>query len=199
MDPETQARIFDPFFTTKHPGRGLGLSSALGTARGHHGTLICQSVPGAGTSFSLLLPGADEAAPAPARPAEATPGAWRGACRILLVDDDESMRLTTEALLQMEGFEVVTAKDGREAVDLFRADPDRFKLVITDLMMPRLTGDKACAEIQQCRPDAKVILMSGYPSRESAPSTGGGRVTAFLKKPFDVPDLLRAIERAVHA
>ena len=199
MDPETQARIFDPFFTTKHPGRGLGLSSALGTARGHHGTLICQSVPGAGTSFRLLLPGTDEVAPAPVRPTAPTPGAWRGACRILLVDDDESMRLTTEALLQMEGFEVVTAKDGREAVDLFRADPDRFKLVITDLMMPRLTGDKACAEIQQCRPDAKVILMSGYPPRESSPSTGGGRVTAFLKKPFDMPYLLRTIERAVQA
>jgi PAS domain S-box-containing protein len=199
MDPETQARIFDPFFTTKHPGRGLGLSSALGTARGHHGTLICQSVPGAGTSFRLLLPCADEIAPAPARPAEAKPGAWRSACRILVVDDDESMRFTTAALLEMEGFEVDTAVDGREAVDLFRADPDRFKLVITDLMMPRLTGDKVCAEIQQCRPDAKVILMSGYPSRESAPSNGGGRVTAFLKKPFEVPDLLRAIERAVHA
>jgi len=197
MDAATLSRIFDPFFTTKQPGRGLGLSSAHGTAIGHNGSLTCTSVPGTGTTFRLMLPCAEAETPTPSVGAPASPHAWRQACRILVVDDDETMRRTTAEMLLLEGFDVVTAVDGREAVDIFQAAPDRFNVVVSDVTMPRLTGDKACAEMKLVRPGLKCILMSGYRRLDFPQPLNGESPCTFITKPFSYQELLQAIERTV--
>ena len=188
MSPETIAKIFDPFFTTKFTGRGLGLAAVLGIVRGHQGALKVYSEMGKGTTFKLLFPAASGVSEA----AEGRPSGfteWRGEGTVLVVDDEEGMRSTVARMMQKLGFEPVLAADGRQALDIFRAGPDRFTLVLLDLTMPHLDGEQTFAELRRLRPDVRVVLMSGFNSQEALVRFSGKGLASFLQKPFTIESL----------
>ena len=191
MSPETQARIFDPFFTTKFTGRGLGLAAVLGIVRGHKGAMKVYSEPGRGTTFKLLFPamGGSGGAPAVGTPA---PAQWVGHGTVLVVDDEETVRSTVARMLRLTGLEPVLAADGREAVEIFRADPARFALVLLDLTMPHMDGEETFTELRRLRADVRVVLISGFNQQEALLRFPGKGLACFLQKPFTA-GALRAV------
>ena len=201
MDAATVAKVFDPFFSTKLTGRGLGLATVLGVVRRHRGALAITSAPGRGTTFRVYLPAAGTAArlEPPAAVAAPAPGEGREERTVLLVDDEEDVRAVTAHMLERLGCSVLQAGDGREGVDVFRAHARVIDAVIVDLTLPRLSGDRVFREIRTIRPDARVILMSGY---NDAKATGGlaeAGLAGFLRKPFSVADLEKALGDAARA
>ncbi len=191
MGKETLSRIFDPFFTTKFAGRGLGMAAVLGIVRGHKGAIKIHSEPGKGTTFKILLPAgpllAELAAQAP--PAEA----WRGSGTILLVDDEETVRTVGAELLEEMGFQVLTAEDGGQALEVYRQHPD-IRLVLLDLTMPRMDGEQAFRELRQMDPQVQVILASGFSEYEVNQKFTGKGLVAFVQKPYRLAGLREALQ-----
>ena len=187
MDAATLGRIFEPFFSTKFTGRGLGLASVLGIVRQHRGVMKVTSAPAQGTVFRVLFPlglaVAGGASPAP----EGSP--WRGSGSVLLVDDEEAVRKTGDRMLASWGFRVIQAEDGLQAIDRFRDHADTLRCVLLDLTMPRLGGEATFHELRRLRPDAKVIVMSGYSDAEIVQRLRQSGVAGFLAKPFSAPEL----------
>jgi PAS domain S-box-containing protein len=194
MNAETQARVFDPFFTTKFTGRGLGLAAVLGIVRGHRGAVILRSEPGVGTTFRLLLPKAEGPIEASAKVGPKLDG-WRGSGRLLLVDDEEEVRNTTALMLEQIGFSLDHVPDGRAGLEKFREAPDRYRAVLLDLTMPHLDGVEAFREIRRLRPEARVLLMSGFSSQDVLNRFGDNAPSGFIQKPFLLDDLLLALRR----
>ncbi len=197
MTEEVKAKIFDPFFTTKFTGRGLGLAAVQGIVRGHRGALKVYSEPGRGTTFKVLLPCAEGVVEAAARLPEGSLEGWRGEGTVLIADDEETVRAIAARMLETLGFRVVLAADGQEAVDLFRADPSAFRLVLLDLTMPRLGGEDVFRELRQVRPDVRVLLMSGYTEQEVTTRFAGKGLAGFVQKPFQLPTLLAKVRQAL--
>ena len=188
MSPEVQARIFDPFYTTKFTGRGLGLSAVLGILRGHKGGLKIDSQLGHGTTFTLCFPVAPVEEQADTKIVQAhTP--WKASGLILVVDDDETIRRATSAMLQKLGFAVQVAEDGARGLEAFRADPSRFTLVLLDLTMPNKDGESVFVDMKALKPDVRVILMSGFSEKEATARFVGKGLASFLQKPFGFDDL----------
>lgn len=196
MDSEALSKIFDPFYTTKFSGRGLGLAAVLGIARGHKGALKVYSEPKRGTTFKVLFPAADKAAlPKPKIPE--SQDAWCGSGTILLVDDDETICTVGEIILSELGFEVLSAPDGREAVELYRKHKDDLICVILDLTMPRMDGEEAFREMRLISSDIPVILSSGYNEQEIINRFVGKKLAGFLKKPYDRDKLIAKLRETL--
>jgi len=195
MDAATMQKVFDPFFTTKLSGRGLGLAAVLGILRGHHGAIKIDSEVGEGTTIRVLLPvradgtpRRDDVASAPA------PQVARGL--VLVADDVDIVRQVVVATLEDAGYQVIEARDGKEAVDLVDAHADELVAVLLDMSMPRLNGAEVFAHIQRVRPTLPVVLSSGYSEQDTMSKLVGEGLVAFLPKPWGAADLVAAISKA---
>lgn len=189
MAPEVLSRACDPYFSTKSKGRshGLGLSIAFSLAKQMGGCLTLKSLPGHGTQAELQLPMGQ-----PLEPPTVLPFPAKRGCRILLADDETGILELAAECLREEGFEVATATDGQEALDLFEADPGCWDVVILDLVMPRLHGSQVLDRIQTLRPALPALLVSGY-SAEARSALVDGPHRRFLAKPFRISELLAAL------
>jgi PAS domain S-box-containing protein len=196
MTDEVLSHVFEPFYTTKAPGKGtgLGLSQVYGIVKQHEGFVAVSSRLGVGTTFQLFFPALESGG---GRSEAALPGVARGAGEtILLVEDNDAMRESASEVLQRLGYRVVAAANGREALARFDAQPERFALVISDVVMPELGGEGLFVELKARRPDLSVILISGYPMGTTGrllEPTGLVR----LQKPLDVHQLAAAIQGAL--
>ena len=188
--------LFDPFFSSKFTGRGLGLPTALGIARSHGGAITVESELGRGSTFRVYLP---ELAGPVAQKSEK--GAARreiaGGGTVLLVEDEVTVRRITCAMLTLSGFTVLEAKDGIEAMELFRQHKDAIRYVLSDLTMPRMDGWATLEAVRQLAPGFPVILASGYDQSHVMAGNHPELPQAFLRKPFGLTGLLEAIRQAL--
>lgn len=195
IDPNVAPRVFEPFFTTKEAGEGtgLGLTSAYGCVQGHGGTIEIKDAPKGGTMVEVVLPLAEPTAAADAVKDPPAAGRYRGL--VLVVDDEEAIREFAEEALQNLGLTTIGCQNGIEAVEVFKQCHDDIRLVLLDLVMPRLDGVQALQRLLEIDSSVPVVLSSGYPGE-----TGIGReipdgAAAFLGKPYRMSDLHQLIER----
>ncbi|MDY6950756.1 MAG: PAS domain S-box protein [Thermodesulfobacteriota bacterium] len=196
VDPSIAERIFEPYFTTKEVGQGsgMGLAVAHGIVRSHGGAITLESVPGRGATFRVLLPRVEGEAEPDALSSEAIVG---GRERILFVDDEASLVGLARTMLKRMGYDVVTARGSLEALDVFRNGPDRFDLVITDMTMPHMTGDRLAEELMRIRPDIRVVLCTGHSERINEEKARAMGICDFLLKPILRSEVAKTIRRVL--
>jgi PAS domain S-box-containing protein len=193
MTPEVQAQIFEPFFTTKQPGKGtgLGLSTVYGIVRQSGGTISVYSEPGRGSTFKILLPAAE--AELPETPAGETPLTLSGSETILLAEDEPGVRRFILDVLEAQGYRVLEAVDGASASQIAASETGPIHLLLTDLVMPGMSGADLAESFAKLRPGAPVILMSGYGDR----ALGSVQLESLIEKPFAPEALLRRVREAL--
>ncbi len=200
MDASTQARIFEPFFTTKEPGKGtgLGLATVYGVVKQSDGYIWVYSEPGQGTTFKIYLPLAADLVESPKTQA-ATPAPARGSETILLVEDEESVRNLVADFLKSSGHTVIEAGEGEEAIRLASSQKQKIDLLISDVVMPKLSGRELWNDLRKRLPTLKVLFISGY-TDDSVVRHGviDGDV-AFLQKPFTMRALAAKIREVLDA
>jgi signal transduction histidine kinase/CheY-like chemotaxis protein len=199
MDAETKAKIFEPFFTTKGSGKGtgLGLSMVYGIVQQSGGFLTVQSEPGVGSSFEIYLPCVSESSTAVR--VKATHTAFTGSEKILVIEDEGPVRQLVQSLLTNAGYTVLALDDAVRALSLSESDMSDVDLLLTDVVMPGMSGPDVAAQLVQVRPDLKVLYVSGYTEH---PSITEGQLpdrTTWLQKPFTRDELLSKVRTALNA
>jgi two-component system, cell cycle sensor histidine kinase and response regulator CckA len=197
IHPEALERIFDPYFTTKEKGVGTGLGLAVvhGIVKKYGGAIKVESKPGKGSTFHIYLPRVDQPAP---RRIEQTEIPLGGSERILFVDDEKMLVDIAQKVLNRLGYDVAARTSPIEALELFKAKPDYFDLVITDQTMPGMTGDLLAKELMRIRPDLPVIICTGYSQTIDQKKADDKGIKGFVMKPILINDIADAIRKALN-
>jgi signal transduction histidine kinase/ActR/RegA family two-component response regulator len=196
MDEQTQARIFEPFFTTKELGKGtgLGLSTVFGIVKQSGGNIWVYSEPGRGTTFKVYFPRADESEGSV--PEVVEPVTLRGTETVLLVEDQDEVRLVTQQILQRYGYHTIQARNAGEALLIYEQHPRTIHLLLTDVVMPHMSGHELAERLLRAVPQLKVLFMSGYTENAVVHHGILDSGVAYLQKPI-VPDVLARRVREV--
>jgi PAS domain S-box-containing protein len=195
MDPETRARIFEPFFSTKEPGKGtgLGLATVYAIVKGHLGHVVCESRPLMGATFRVYLP-ALPGEPFAGAPAKRAHLELKGRSTVLLVDDEEIIRNLGERGLRNFGYSVLTAADGETALKIYRENAAGIDLVILDLIMPGMGGERCLEELMRMDPEVKVLVASGCLGQGQVERCTREGARGFIGKPFEIVQLTSKIK-----
>jgi CheY-like chemotaxis protein len=198
MSEEVVSKIFEPFFSTKGRGEGtgLGLATVYGIVKQASGAIFVDSRPGEGTEFEVLWP-VVTALPEPARPSNGEHPTLGGAERVLLVEDSPGVRSIAARLLTRHGYQVLEASQGEEALRLITEAGHRPHLLLTDVVMPGLSGREVAKRVRAVLPDVRILYMSGYP--DSLVTAQGVLIdnVHFVSKPFTAASLLEAVRNAL--
>lgn len=199
MDDATRSHIFEPFFTTKEKGKGtgLGLSVVYGVMKNHNGLLDVHSEPGKGTIFSLYFPVPEEDDAVSGKHAVTQEEIRGGDETILVVEDEELLLSMVKSVLEGKGYRVMTATNGQLALDTFREHRNEISLVLSDIGLPRLSGDKLYHELKKINPSVRVILASGYFDQQIKSEILEAGAKDFIQKPYDLDDVLRKIRETL--
>jgi two-component system, cell cycle sensor histidine kinase and response regulator CckA len=198
MTEEAKAKIFDPFFTTKFVGRGLGLAVVQGIVRDHGGTINVVSTPGRGATFQVLLPCSLKRVLRPS--AGSSTGAEQANNRvgtILIVEDEELLRIAVSKALRKRGFSVIEASDGSAGMELMQKHKDDIDVILLDVTLPGRSSREILDEVRRIRPNLKVILTSAYDRNTVEASFTGLPITSFIRKPFQLSDLAGMLQDAL--
>ena len=201
ISPEAQTRIFEPFFTTKEKGKGtgLGLSTVYGIVRQSEGYVSVSSEPGQGAAFRIYLPRVKEQVDLPAGPEETAEGSPRGTETILLVEDEEAVRILVRNVLEALGYRVLVATRGDEAIALCEQFPAPIPLLLTDLVMPGMSGRELANHLRSLCPAMKRLYMSGYTDDTGLRHGSLGPEESFIGKPFTTQALARKVRNILDA
>jgi nitrogen-specific signal transduction histidine kinase len=191
IPPENIKKIFEPFFTTKQHGKGtgLGLSAVYGIVKNHHGAVSVYSEPEMGTVFHILLPCSDEYADSLADKASIKTGTGN----ILLVDDEDFIRITAKTMLESMGYNVLLAENGKEGVDLFEKEYKNIDLVILDMVMPVMNGREVYEQMKEIDKDVKAIISSGFSKPDDVDELRKIGLSGFIRKPYFKMELSRLV------
>jgi CheY-like chemotaxis protein len=196
MSSEVLARIFDPFFTTKKfgEGTGMGLSVVHGIIESHGGMISAESTPGKGTTFRLYFPIIGETAEQAGKTSSIY---YKGNEKILFVDDEESLVAIGAQMLRLLGYQVTAKTSSLDAFETFKRNPGNFDLVISDQIMPNMSGAELAAELLKIRPDIPIILCTGYSSKISDKMAKEIGLADYFMKPFDTEQLAMIVRKTL--
>ena len=196
IEPEIITRIFEPYFTTKEVGKGtgMGLSVIHGIMKRHNGGIRVESELGEGTVFEIYFPALEKTIEEEKEPDEEIEG---GSERILFVDDEESMVNLNQQRLERLGYNVIPKTDPLEALEFFRTNPDQIDLIISDMTMPHMTGDKLAQEIRNIRSDMPIIICTGYSERMSENIAQEIGIRKYIEKPIEMANLARSVREVL--
>ncbi|MBW1771571.1 MAG: PAS domain S-box protein [Deltaproteobacteria bacterium] len=196
IDEMTRKRIFEPFFSTREMGRGtgLGLAFAYGTIRGHGGIIHVESEKEKGTSFSIFLPSNGQFLE---KQKQSVQKILRGKETVLLVDDEDMIIDVASQMMERLGYEVITSRSGKEAIDLYRKSNDKIDLVILDMGLSDMSGDETVHRLKEINANAKVLFSSGYSIDEQSRSTLALGIEGFLQKPFNLVQLSQKLREVL--
>ena len=198
MDEATQKRIFEPFFTTKFTGRGLGMSVIQGIIKSHEAILQLASEPGVGTTFKVLFPVPETSEYAKTTSTETvSPEEVSGA--ILLVEDEEMLRVLGKELLEAHGFSAITASNGRESLEIYRERGSEIDMILLDLLMPVMGGIEAYHELRKINPTVPIIICSGYGVGSVENVIENDPHAGFMHKPYKPGELRDLLVRMMEA
>ena len=197
MSDETYNRIFEPFYTTKFTGRGLGMSAVLGIVTAHRGALQLFSEPGKGTTFKVYLPVQiiDSNTIESSQQIASTP--WQGSGTILLVEDEEQVKMIARTMLQTMGFSVLEANNGKEALELYKKNASDITLVVTDMGMPVMDGYALFRELKTLAPELPIIISSGYGDTVVTSRLDSDDIAGMVNKPYSFEKLQDMLKRVV--
>jgi PAS domain S-box-containing protein len=199
MDEDTRHKMFEPFYTTKFAGRGLGMAAVQGILRGHEGFIEVRSQVDEGTTVKVLFPAAIEQAVVTGSSSADVTGEelWQGTGSVLVVDDEESVRGLARQVLELLGFQVLEAGDGKNAIEIFRENLESIRLVILDLTMPKMGGEECFRALRELKSDVPVILSSGYSEQETSDRVAGLGIRGFIQKPYRMATMRSKVRQAL--
>ena len=195
IEPENLDRIFDPFFTTKaqEKGTGLGLAMVFSTVKQHGGSITAHSEVGRGTSFKILLPLAGEGGLVKLE----APPAVKGSGLILVVDDERVVRITAQGILESLGYQILTAQNGQEALDIYTRMDGKIDLVLLDMVMPVMNGKDCFRALKKIDPQVRVVLSSGFTQEQDLAEMKDLGLKAFIRKPFRSASVSMVVHEAL--